>query len=407
MDILEAKKIVVEAGKQLVETGLIARTWGNVSCRVSDTQFVITPSGRAYETLTPDDIVLVNLYDLSYDGDIKPSSEKGLHAQCYILRPETNFVIHTHQANASIVSAMGCDINNITGESKEIVGDNIPVSSYGLPGTGKLRKGVVAALKRSDSKAVIMKSHGAVCLGTDYDDAFKVANEVEKICADFVFNKCTSLSEKTAETFADVYDYVLSVKKRADAPSPKLTAYDSVRIDDVAILSDKEGNVVTTVGLCPKCDELITGEKYVSEADLHKAVYNSREDVNAIVHSDKEAIVAASKLGKTIRPLLDDFAQIVGVTVRCAEFDPNSTIKSSKKVVKKLGGKSRNAVLLKDNGAVCCGPNKDEAQAAEMVMNKNCKAILAGDLFGGSKPIGRVDSVLMNFIYRVKYSKQK
>ena len=57
MDILEAKKIVVEAGKQLVSSGLIARTWGNVSCRISDTQFVITPSGRDYISLTPDDIV--------------------------------------------------------------------------------------------------------------------------------------------------------------------------------------------------------------------------------------------------------------------------------------------------------------------------------------------------------------
>ena len=56
MDILEAKKIVVEAGKKLVETGLIARTWGNVSCRISDTQFVITPSGRDYISLTPDEL---------------------------------------------------------------------------------------------------------------------------------------------------------------------------------------------------------------------------------------------------------------------------------------------------------------------------------------------------------------
>ena len=406
MDILEAKKIVVEAGKQLVKTGLIARTWGNVSCRVSDTEFVITPSGRAYETLTTDDIVTVNLFDLTYDGDIKPSSEKGLHAQCYILRPETNFVIHTHQANASIVSAMGCDINNIQGESKEIVGDNIPVSSYGLPGTGKLRDGVVGALKRSDSKAVIMKSHGAVCLGTDYEDAFKVANEVEKICADYIYNKYEELTGKATKTFNDVYDYVVSLKERA-AAAPALTAYDSIRIDDAVILSDKEGNVVSTVGLKLGSDELITGDKYVSEADLHKAIYNKREDVGAIIHSEKDAIVAASKLGKTIKPLLDDFAQIVGVTVRCAEFDPNNTLKSSKKAASKLGGKGRNALLLKDNGAVCVGPNKDEAQAAEMVMNKNCKSILAGELFGGSKPIGKFDSILMNVVYRVKYSKQK
>lgn len=76
MELQKARELVIEAGKKLVETGLIARTWGNVSCRVNDKQFVITPSGRAYETLTPEEIVLVNIEDCSYDGDIKPSSEK-------------------------------------------------------------------------------------------------------------------------------------------------------------------------------------------------------------------------------------------------------------------------------------------------------------------------------------------
>lgn len=407
MDLLQAKEIVVEAGKQLVATGLIARTWGNVSCRVSDTQFVITPSGRDYLSLTPDDIVVVNLADLSYEGDIKPSSEKGLHAQCYILRSDCNFVIHTHQANASIVSAIGCDVNGITGFSKDIIGDNIPVAAYGLPGTGKLREGVVGALNRSDSKAVIMRHHGAVCLGADYDDAFKVANEVEKVCAEFIYNKYQEATGKATDTFKDVYSYIVDLKKRADAPAAKLNAYDSIRIDDAVILSDKEGNTVATVGLFGKKDELITGDKYPSEADLHKAIYQKRDEIGAIIHSQEDAIVAASKIGNTLKPFLDDFAQIVGVTVKCAEFDPNNTLKSSKKVAKKLAGKGKNAVLLKDNGAVCVGPNKDEASAAEMVMEKNCKSVISSELFGTTKPIGKLDSVLMNVVYRLKYSKQK
>ncbi len=407
MDLLQAKEIVVEAGKQLVATGLIARTWGNVSCRIDDKQFVITPSGRDYLSLTPDDIVVVNLEDLSYEGDIKPSSEKGLHAQCYMLRGDCNFVTHTHQANASIVSAIGCDVNGITGYSKDIIGDNIPVAAYGLPGTGKLREGVVAALNRSDSKAVIMRHHGAVCLGADYDDAFKVANEVEKVCAEFIYNKYAEVTGKATDTFKDVYAYIADLKKRADAPAAKLNAYDSIRIDDAVILSDKEGNTVATVGLFGKKDELIIGDKYPSEADLHRAIYQKRDEVGAIIHSQEDAIVAASTIGKTLKPFLDDFAQIVGVTVRCAEFDPNNTLKSSKKVAKKLGKKGRNAVLLRDNGAVCIGPNKDEASAAEMVMEKNCKSVISSELFGETKPIGKLDSVLMNVVYRLKYSKQK
>ncbi|MBR2893750.1 MAG: class II aldolase/adducin family protein, partial [Clostridia bacterium] len=107
MDILEAKEIVIKAGHELLKAGLIVRTWGNISCRIDDKSFVITPSGKAYDTLTPDDIVLVNIADLSYDGDVKPSSEKGIHASCYELRPDMNFVIHTHQKNASVVSTLG------------------------------------------------------------------------------------------------------------------------------------------------------------------------------------------------------------------------------------------------------------------------------------------------------------
>lgn len=406
MDIQTAKEIVVEAGKQLVSSGLIARTWGNVSCRIDDTHFVITPSGRAYETLTPDEVVLVNTQDLTYEGDIKPSSEKGIHAQCYLLRPETNFVIHTHQMNASIVSAIGCDINNITGESKDIIGDNIPVASYGLSGTGKLREAVVKALKRSDSKAVIMKHHGAVCLGTDYDDAFKVASEVEKVCANYVFSKYNELTSKTAETFSDVYAYVADLKKRADAPSPAVTAYDSSRTGNVVVLKDKEGNEKATIALAKEM--LILGDKIPSEADMHMAVYKNRDDINYIIHSDDEAVVTASKIvKKKLRPLIDDFAQIAGTTVRNVEFNPNSTIKSAKKVVKALG-KHKTVALIKDNGAICCGPSQDEAEAAEMVAEKNCKTYVSSRLFGKkAKPVGAIDALLENFVYRVKYSKQK
>ena len=122
MDILEAKAEVVKAGLELVKSGLIARTWGNVSCRVDDEYFVITPSGRSYESLTPDDIVLVKIEDCSYESEIKPSSEKGIHAQAYKLRKDVNFVIHTHQKNASAVSFLGYDINMVPEESRAIIG---------------------------------------------------------------------------------------------------------------------------------------------------------------------------------------------------------------------------------------------------------------------------------------------
>ena len=135
MDILQAKKEVIAAGLRLVETGLIARTWGNVSCRVDENSFVITPSGKPYDGLTPDDIVEVKIDTLSYEGNVKPSSEKGVHAEVYKAHPDPGFVIHTHQKFASIISATTQGIPSLTEKGRKVIGDRVMLGSYGLPGT--------------------------------------------------------------------------------------------------------------------------------------------------------------------------------------------------------------------------------------------------------------------------------
>lgn len=165
----EARELVIKAGLELVEKELIARTWGNISARISDSQFIITPSGRAYEDLKPEDLVKVNISDLSYEGDVKPSSEKGIHAACYSLRPEVNFVIHTHQIFASAISV--CQKSY----------DFAPLAGYGLPGTKKLWSKVSEAVKSNpQSKAFLMQAHGALCVGKDYDEAFEVSLKLEE-----------------------------------------------------------------------------------------------------------------------------------------------------------------------------------------------------------------------------------
>lgn len=403
MDILEAKQLVIKAGHELLESGLIARTWGNVSCRVNDRQFVITPSGMAYEDLTPDEIVLVNISDLSYEGDIKPSSEKGIHASCYELRPEVNFVIHTHQKNASVVSALGIDINCVKGDAASIIGEDVPCASYGLPGTGKLRQGVINAIKRSSSKGIIMAHHGAVCLGESYEEAFLIANTLEDVCADYISTRCANISGKAVSSLSEVKDYVSGIFTSADkyAPAQKFEACDSTRKGDVFYVGahDKAAAIIDV-----KSGAWVGGGEIPDSADLHWAIYKKRDDVNYILHSDNEFAVAASQKGKTMKPLLDDFAQLVGPSVKTAVFNPASTLKSSKKVVKALGKK--NAVLVKDNGAICVAGTQYDAEAVEIVMDKGCKTLVGAELYHGVKAISPLEANLMRFIYLKKYSKK-
>ncbi len=403
MDILEAKNIVIKAGHELLKAGLIVRTWGNISCRINEKQFVITPSGMAYDSLTPDDIVLVNIADLSYDGDVKPSSEKGIHASCYELRPDINFVIHTHQKNASVVSTLGLDINNITGEAAEIIGTDVPCATYGLPGQPKLRQGVIGAITRSTSKAAIMKHHGAVCLGVDYEDAFKVATTLEDVCEQFLITRCAEVSGKAVDTFAGVIDYITDVIKSGDkyVAAKEFAPCDSERKGNFFFVGE-EGKSAAIIDT--KSGAWVGGGEIPDSADLHWEIYKKREDVHFIRHTKEPNVVAVSRKGKTIKPLLDDFAQLCGPVVKTAIFNPNSTLSSSKKVARALG--KRNAVFVKDNGAICVADNQYNAEAVELVMEKHAKTAVGAELYADVKPIGPIDAHLMNFIYKIKYSKK-
>ena len=121
--------------------GLVARTWGNISAKFQEHIFNHS-SGIPYDKLTPDKIVLVSIDDLGYEGELRPSDESGIHADAYRIRPEVNFVIHTHQEYACLMCATDTPVDNVPEEYKEILGDFVPIGDYGLPATKKLCKGL-------------------------------------------------------------------------------------------------------------------------------------------------------------------------------------------------------------------------------------------------------------------------
>jgi len=183
IDETKAREDVISAGLDLIKYELIARTWGNISARISDTEFVITPSGKGYEDLTPRDLVPVNISDESYPEGVKPSSEKGVHAVLYAQHPEVNFIIHTHQNFATALSALGRDVRAFDKKYHDVLDTCVPCAAYGLSSTKKLRDNVAAAAGLyPDSTALLMQNHGAVCMGKDYDSAMKVALTLEEMC---------------------------------------------------------------------------------------------------------------------------------------------------------------------------------------------------------------------------------
>lgn len=185
MEISKAKEQTIKAGIELVSSGLIARTWGNVSCRTDENHFVITASGRNYLTLTPEEVIEVDIENLAYDSDIKPSSEKKVHREIYRLKKEANFVIHTHQSNASAVAAMGLKGIKLDREYPGI-GNFVLCAEYGLPGSKKLCRNTAETVSEYDGQAVLMANHGAVCYGSSYEEAFRIAHDLEEACGRYL-----------------------------------------------------------------------------------------------------------------------------------------------------------------------------------------------------------------------------
>lgn len=175
---LAAREAIVLMGRKLISKGLVAGSWGNISCRAGNGNIAITPSGRGYELLTPEDIVLLDAEGKAYAGQRIPSSESRLHMAVYKAVPQAQAVIHTHSVYASALAAMRKPVPAVIEDIVQICGGRVDCAAYAFPGTQELADAAVAAL--AGRKAALLANHGAVCWGKSLDDALTVAEILEK-----------------------------------------------------------------------------------------------------------------------------------------------------------------------------------------------------------------------------------
>lgn len=386
-ELMEARELVIKAGLTLVENGLIARTWGNISARISDKQFVITPSGRDYHSLIPEDIVVVNIKDCSYEGEIKPSGEVATHAEVYRQKPDVNFVVHTHQVYASAISIMGEDVSD-----SDILGDSITCAKYARCCTDALAKNVKNAIRKNpNSKALFLRNHGIISMGCDFDEAFKIADQVEEICK--------SKYEFLCQNFISSADTTIE----ADFGT-------SHRENGYIYLSVGNQNISWPLGYAKKAHKEDVPKSLRGLAILHDIIY-SDSDINYISHVVCPNITIMSKLshGKLksgFRPYIDDQAQIAGVDIKKIALNPKRVGFLNERRIKKAVP-DHGAFLVSTGGAICFGSTSDDIDALSSVLEKGCIAAIIAVLIPAIKPLPRKVARHMRDIYRDSYSKLK
>ncbi len=105
------KQEVYEANMDLVKTGLVLLTWGNVSGFDKETGYVvIKPSGVSYDTMKPEDMVVIDLDGNKIEGELNPSSDTSTHVEIYKVFSGVKAVVHTHSKWATAFAQANADI---------------------------------------------------------------------------------------------------------------------------------------------------------------------------------------------------------------------------------------------------------------------------------------------------------
>ena len=168
---LALRQAVIAYGKRLVAERLIQATWGNVSVRIDDGRFLITPSGVDYDRIRPEDVAEVRIADGTYAEGLHPSSERKMHRLIYAARPDIRAVIHTHSACCQVFAACRKDLR--------ADGALFPCADYAVSGSEKLAEKVAAVMAGHDG--CVMANHGFVAGGPGLEEAFARAAEAEAL----------------------------------------------------------------------------------------------------------------------------------------------------------------------------------------------------------------------------------
>ena len=169
----DLREEVAQVARQLIESGLVTGTSGNVSTRTPEGDVLITPSALDYAQLGAEDVLLVSVETKELlEGSLKPSTETPMHTGIYRARSEVGAVVHTHSRFATTLACLGWEIPPVHYMLTTLSDDGrIPLAPYATYGTEELA-GYVSEALRETCNACLLQNHGTITVGEGPKQAF-------------------------------------------------------------------------------------------------------------------------------------------------------------------------------------------------------------------------------------------
>lgn len=154
--------------------------------------------------------------------------------------------------------------------------------------------------------------------------------------------------------------------------TPSGMQYDIIKPDDIVVM-DKEMNTVEGT------------RKPTIEYGMHIRIMNERPEINAVIHTHPVDSQVFACLHKDIPPVIDEAAQLLGGTVKCAQYALPGSDELADYVISALGEGA--ACLMANHGAVCVGKDMDTAFRVCTVLEMTAKIYRDALIIGDPVPI--------------------
>jgi len=170
------RREIVEIGRRMYDKDLVAATDGNLSFRLDDNRFLITPTGSCLGFLKASDLVLI-------DGEGKPrspgrpTSEYRLHLEVYRQRRDVSAIVHGHPPICTAFSVAGETLDRCVLPEVVFTLGAIPTAPYGTPTTDEPPRIIREHIQSCD--ALILDRHGTLTVGPDLIDAYYKLEKIE------------------------------------------------------------------------------------------------------------------------------------------------------------------------------------------------------------------------------------
>ena len=195
--------------QEMLRSGLVEGTAGNLAARLPDGNAVLTPSSLDYLEMTLDDLVVCDPDGNVVEGHLSPTTEKQLHLAVLNAYPEIGATIHCHAKHVQMFAITHQPIPAVVEEFDVYVGGDVECSDYRETGSQELADEVTRRV--SDRAAVIMANHGLFACGKTLKDALHVAALVERtaevVWGARVLGPIVGVPEEIGAKYASYYRY--------------------------------------------------------------------------------------------------------------------------------------------------------------------------------------------------------